>query len=111
MIGREHFKTCVRAYFPDHDFSWLDRWPVDYVTCTNLNGLANMTDDPYDEHTLLHILRPYTSKRLYDPRTLTFVGEPFILGRSDYCLDFDIVFVLKDISISTYARQFFHAFD
>ena len=107
MIEREHFKTCVRAYFPEHDFYWLDGWSpvVDYVACANLNGLGG----PNEEKNLLRILRRYANHRLCDPRTLTFVGEQFMLSK-DNDTDIAIVLVLKDIQISTYASQFFHPF-
>jgi hypothetical protein len=110
MIEREHFKTCVRAYFPEHDFYWLDRFPVDYVACIYLNGLANLASNPNEEQTLLHILRQYANDRLCDPSTLTFVGEGFTLSR-DNDTDFNLVFVLKDMQISSYARQLFNPFD
>ena len=110
MIEREHFKTCVRAYFPEHDFYWLDGWPpVDYVACANLNGLGNLAGYPNEEKALLRILRRYANLRVCDPRTLTFVGEGFMLSR-DNDTDFNLVFVLKDMQISTYASQFFHPF-
>ena len=111
MIEREHFKTCVRAYFPEHDFYWLDGWSpvVDYVACTNLNGLSNLMGDPNEEQSLLRILRRYANSQLCDPRTLTFAGERFMLSRDNYT-DIAIVFVLKDIQISSYATQSFHPF-
>ena len=109
MIEREHFKNCVRAYFPEHDFYWLDRLSVDYVACIYLNGLANLASDPNEEQTLLRILRRYANHLLCDPRTLTFVGEGFMLSRNNDT-DFNLVFVLKDMQISTYASQFFHPF-
>lgn len=110
MIEREHFKTCVRAYFPEHEFYWLDGWSpvVDYVACTNLNGLTNLMGDPNEEKNLLRILRRYAN-RWCDTRTLTFVGEPVMLSK-DNDTDIAIVFVLKDIQISSYATQFFHPF-
>lgn len=109
MIEREHFKTCVRAYFPEHDFYWLDRLSVDYVACICLNGLGNLSSGPNEEQSLLRILRRYASYRQCDPRTLTFVGEEVMLHRGNDT-DFNLVLVLKDINISPYERQFLHPF-
>jgi hypothetical protein len=110
MIEREHFKTCVRAYFPEHDFYWLDGYPpVDYVACNNFCELTSREVVPDEEQTLLRILRPYANRRICDPRTLTFGGERLMLSK-DNDTDIAIVFVLKDIKIDSYASQFFHPF-
>ena len=105
----EHFKTCVRAFFPGHDFSWIrdcrmhfiarDAWWMDvtYVACRFV-PIVFMDAPVDDEEHLVHYLKECKRFPCMDPRTLKFGGDAYLDSNHDLALS------LNCIEISTHAR-------
>lgn len=113
----EHFKTCVRAYFPGCDFYWLRdcnkhfHMPV-RLTEADISEVAirmDVLDSPLDipeddEVALLRQLKRFSRMPGINPNTLAFGGDMFLVQVTDD--DKAIVLVLTKMEICTYARQF-----
>ena len=96
MIELEHFKTCVRAYCPDHDFGWMSQWNVSFVS------MAEMTfpwdpDAPEpvdDEAVLMEALKKFS--RWPVKRKLAFLGELALLTPTE-TRDYAVVLKIRSI--------------
>ena len=111
----EHFKTCVRAYFPNHDFSWLRYcrrhflMPVCiseadiYNVAIRLDVLESPRDLPEDdEKALVRYLKQIANRPDINPDTLEFGGDMYLMQVTD---DYRaIVLTLDEMSIGTYPR-------
>jgi len=105
MIGLEHFKTCVRAYFPEHDFAWLAKYNITYVSCTGL--VCYGSPDEYesdDEKVLLSVLRKFSRLPSADPGSFEFSFELVLICMRDDLVP-DIVLALKNVRISADERR------
>lgn len=107
----EHFKTCVRAYFPGCDFYWLRdcnkhfRMPV-CLTEADIREVAIRMDVDLpedDEASLVRHLKQFSRMPGINPSTLAFGGDMFLVQVTDD--DKAIVLVLTKMEISTYARR------
>ena len=113
----EHFKTCVRAYFPGCDFYWLRdcnkhfRMPICLTesdireVAIRLDVLESPLDDlPEDDETaLVRHLKQFSRTPGINTDTLAFGGDMFLVQVTD---DYKaIVLVLTKMEISTYARR------
>lgn len=113
MIEFEHFKTCVRAFFPGHDFSWIRDCTrhfympmcpsdVEYVSCQfDILTPGEVADD---EQSLVRCLKRFSAICVANPDTLDFRGDAY-LSQVDADREPAIVLALNEISISTYARN------
>lgn len=112
----EHFKTCVRAYFPGCDFYWLKdclkqfSMPV-CISELDIREVAIRMDVPGspldlpedDEAPLVRYLKKFSRMPGINPYTLTFGGDMYLVEVND---DYKaIVLLLDKMEISTYARQ------
>lgn len=112
----EHFKTCVRAYFPGCDFYWLRDCLKQFHMPVRLNEAdirevairMDVLDSPLDtpeddEAALVRRLKQFSRMPGINPYTLTFGGDMYLVEVDD---DYRaIVLVLTRMEISTYARQ------
>ena len=96
MIGYEHFKTCIRAYAPGFDFSRMDMMNPSYVSLDSL--LRDWTLD--EETALLDYLRPLGRNYNIDWASLRIDMTDALLVD-----EYVIVLILKEISVSKYARR------
>jgi hypothetical protein len=112
----EHFKTCVRAYFPGCDFYWLKDCNKQFSmpvcisevdireVAIRLDVLASPDALPEDdEAALVRYLQKVSRIPDINPDTLAFGGDMYLVEVSDNCKA--IVLVLTKMEISTYARQ------
>lgn len=79
MIELEHFKICVRAYCPDHDFGWLLQWNVSFVSLAAMSFPWD-PDSPEpvdDEAVLMEVLKKFN--RHPAKRNLEFLGDLVLL--------------------------------
>ncbi len=112
----EHFKTCVRAYFPGCDFYWLRDCSKHFlmpvcISEADIREVAIRMDVPEspldlpedDETALVRYLKKFSRMPGINPDTLAFGGDMYLVQVTD---DYRaIVLVLNRMEISTYARQ------
>lgn len=112
----EHFKTCVRAFFPGCDFYWLKDCLKQFSTPVCISGAdirevairMDVPESPYgipedDEAALVRNLKKFNRTPGIDPYTIKFGGDMYLVEVDD---DYRaIVLVLTRMEISTYARQ------
>lgn len=107
----EHFKTCVRAYFPGCDFYWLRDCNKHFLmpVCISEADIREVAirmdiDLPEDDETaLVRHLKQFSRTPGINPDTLAFGGDMYLVQVSD---DYKaIVLVLTKMEISTYARR------
>lgn len=110
MLDFEHFKTCVRAYFPECSFDWLgdctvpiglqtvEDWMdrIRHVDCLPLSTCMDSLDTSGmdEESILLAVLREIRENPTYDGRTLRFSAHIFT-----YLPDYDVVLLVTGLSI------------
>lgn len=112
----EHFKTCVRAYFPGCDFYWLRDCSKHFLmsvciseadireVAIRMDVLENPLDIPEDdEAALVRHLKKFSRMPGINPDTLAFGGDMYLIEVNDDCRA--LVLVLDKMEISTYARQ------
>ena len=118
----EHFKTCVRAYFPGCDFYWLRDCNKHFLTpvciseadirevAIRLDVLESPRDIPEDdEEALVRHLKQFSRMPDINPDTLAFGGDMYLVQVTD---DYKaIVLVVTKMEISTHARQLPDIFD
>lgn len=113
----EHFKTCVRAYFPGCDFYWLRDCSKLFLepiciskadfreVVVRMDVLESPNDIPEDDETaLVRQLKRFSRMPDINPDTLVFGGDMYPVEVNDDCRA--LVLVLTKMEISTYARQF-----
>ena len=111
----EHFKTCVRAYFPNHDFSWIRycRRHFHEPVCISEADIYNVAiqfdllESPRglpedDEKALVRYLKQASRTPGINPDTLEFGGDMYLMQVTDEYRA--IVLTLDEMSISTYPR-------
>jgi hypothetical protein len=112
----EHFKTCVRAYFPGCDFYWLRDCSKHFLmpiciseadireVVIRMDVQESPNDIPEDDETaLVRYLKQFSRMPGINPDTLVFGGDMYLIEVNDDCRA--IVLVLTKMEISTYARQ------
>lgn len=112
----EHFKTCVRAYFPGCDFYWLKDCNRQFlrpvcISEIDIREVVIRIDLPVspldipedDEAALVRHLKQFSRTPGINPDTLAFGGDMYLIAVNDDCKA--IVLVLTNMEISTYARQ------
>lgn len=111
----EHFKTCVLAYFPDHDFYWLRycRRHFHMPICMSKSFVRNVfvcigefspvEPIPNDEKTLIRYLKQAIEAPSINPDTLAFGGDLYQVNATEDSTAIDLV--LNEISISTYPKN------
>jgi hypothetical protein len=113
----EHFKTCVRAYFPGCDFYWLRDCSTHFhmpvcISEADIREVAirmDVQESPHDipeddEAALVRYLKKFSRIPGINPDTLAFGGDMYLIEVNADCKA--IVLVLDKMEISTYARQF-----
>jgi hypothetical protein len=113
----EHFKTCVRAYFPGCNFYWLRDCNKQFLkpiciseadireVAIRLDVLASPNTLPEDDETaLVRYLKKFSRMPGINPDTLAFGGDMYLVQVTD---DYKaIVLVIDKMEISTHAKQF-----
>ena len=112
----EHFKTCVRAYFPGCDFYWMKDCLKQFSLPVCISGAdilevairMDVMESPHDipeddEAVLVRNLKKFSRTPGVNPYTLTFGGDMYLMEVDDDHRA--IVLVLTRMEISTYARQ------
>lgn len=112
----EHFKTCVRAYFPGCDFYWLRDCNKQFsmpvcISEVDIREVVIRIDVPVspldipgdDEAALICHLKKFNRMPGINPDTLAFGGDMYLIEVNDDCKA--IVLVLTNMEISTYAKQ------
>lgn len=111
----EHFKTCVRAYFPNHDFSWIRDCRMHFhepfcLSEADIRDVAIHFDlltpgDPIPdgEECLMRYLKWASNMPGINPDTLEFEGDLYLMQYT--ADDRGIALVLVDLWIGTYPRE------
>ena len=113
----EHFKTCVRAYFPGCNFYWLGDCSNRFLrpVCISDADIRDVEiplvvpESPYDipeddEAVLVRNLKKFSRMPGINPDTLAFGGDMYpVEVTDDYTAT---VFVLTQMEISNYARPY-----